>query len=320
MTEIATRNYNHGAPALPASVRTYVDNSRAESTRRAYRSDWNHFTAWAQLAGVTNLPATPEVVAAYLSSLADSGLKAATIARRLAAIRFAHKAAGAAVPTDAAVVSVTMGGIRRTIGTAQDCKAAAVTDDIRAMVATCPGTTIGKRNRALLLLGFAGGFRRSELVGLEVRDVEEVREGLRVTIRKSKTDQEGAGRVVGIPLGRKVATCPVRSLRAWLDVAGITEGPLLRSVDRHGNVLGPLHPSGADIARVIKAAALAAELDPERYAGHSLRAGLATSAAAAGASERAIMAQTGHKSERMVRRYIREGNLFKDNAAGRVGL
>ena len=214
-------------------------------------------------------------------------------------------------------------GIRRTHGTAQEGKAPALVDDVRAMV-TAMAPRRGRswrllelRDRALLLVGFAGAFRRSELVGLDVEDLAFSRAGVAVHLRRSKTDQEGQGRKIGIPRGQ-IDTCPMAALQAWLRASGIEAGPLFRGVTRHGHLQGRL--SGYAVALVVKRRAAAIGLNQERFAGHSLRAGLATSAAAAGASERAIMAQTGHRSVLMVRRYIRDGELFRDNAAAAVGL
>ncbi len=198
-------------------------------------------------------------------------------------------------------------------------KTAAVTADVKRMVDVCPSSLMGTRNRALLLVGFAGAFRRSELVSLDVEDAQFTQDGLVVTLRRSKTDQEGEGRKVGLPYGSHPTTCPVRSLRAWLEQAAITRGPIFRYVDRHGNV-GPNRLTDQVVALVVKRCAVTAGLEAARYAGHSLRAGLATAAAEADVSERAIMAQTGHKSLPMVRRYIRQGSLFKQNAAAQVGL
>lgn len=169
------------------------------------------------------------------------------------------------------------------------------------------------------MLGFAGAFRRSERVGLDVADLEFVQQGLIVTLKRSKTDQEAQGRKIGIPLGSNLDTCPVRAVEAWLEKSGIESGPLFRGMNRHGQ-LQPERLSDKAVVRTIKNAAEAAGLDPARYAGHSLRAGLATTAASAGASERSIMKQTGHKSVQMVRKYIREGSLFLENAADKVGL
>lgn len=183
------------------------------------------------------------------------------------------------------------------------------------MVYATDSGLIGTRDRALILLGFAGAFRRSELVGLDVDDCAFGKDGLTVTLRRSKTDQAGEGRRVGIPYGSNPDTCPVRNLQEWIARAGVSVGPLFRSITRHGCRL-----TGNDVARVVKKLALRAGLDPSKYAGHSLRAGHATSAAIAGASERSIMRQMGHRSVQMVRRYIREGNLFRENSAGKLGL
>ncbi len=257
-------------------------------------------------------------LALYLTDRAET-CKPATLGRRLVTIAQAHKTAGHDTPTTTPPVRAVWAGIRRVKGTAQEGKAAAVTDDVRTMVAGLPHTLRGHRDRALLLLGFAGAFRRSELVALAVADVEDTHAGLVVTLRKSKTDQAGAGRKVGIPYGTYVESCPVRAYRAWREASGIIQGPLFRSVDWRDTLsAGPLSDKG--VARIVKRRAKAAGLDPTKYSGHSLRAGLATAAAAAGKSERAIMAQTGHKSLPMVRRYIREGDLFRENAAANLGL
>jgi integrase len=217
------------------------------------------------------------------------------------------------------MVRNTLKGIRRTLGTAAAQKSPTLTDDIRAMVGATDACLIGARDRALILLGFAGAFRRSELVGLNIADCAFGKDGLTVTLRRSKTDQDGTGRKIGIPYGSNPETCPVRTIQAWLEVAGINSGPLFRSINRHGRVQsGRL--SDIDVARVVKKLAERAGLDPVKYAGHSLRAGHATSAAIAGASERSIMAQTGHRSVQMVRRYIRDGSLFRENSAGKLGL
>ncbi len=205
------------------------------------------------------------------------------------------------------------------MGTAPAQKAAALTDDIRAMVDATDAGLIGVRDRALILLGFAGAFRRSELVGLDVEDCAFGKDGLTVTLRRSKTDQEGAGRKIGIPYGSNPETCPVRTVQTWIETAAVRSGPLFRSINRHGQVQ-PGRLSGIDVARVVKKLAERAGLDAAKYAGHTLRAGHATSAAIAGASERSIMNQTGHRSVQMVRRYIRDGSLFRENSAGKLGL
>jgi integrase len=211
-------------------------------------------------------------------------------------------------------------GIGRLHGVAQTGVDPVCVDELRAMVSALDDSTpAGLRDRALLVLGFAGAFRRSELVALEVADLAFGVEGLTVTIRRSKVDQEGEGEGVGLPYGSHAATCPVRTVRRWLDAAGIVEGPVFRSVDRHGNV-GSQSMAGRSVALIVKRAAEGAGLDPARFSGHSLRAGLATSAAQAGKSERTIMRQGRWRSVTTARRYIRDADLYRDNAAAGIGL
>lgn len=307
------------APAMEAA-RNYVAHSKAQSTTKAYRSDWKHFQSWCRSHALPPLPAHPETVALYIADAAREGFKVSTISRRLAAISKAHQTAGHDSPAAMrhAAVSEVWRGIRRVEGIAPTQKTPATTDTLRAMLETLPDGLLGGRDRALLLLGFAGAFRRSELVGLRVSDLAFGAEGLVVTLRRAKTDQEGEGRRVGIPYGSNPATCPVRSVQGWLDRSGISEGPIFRSVDRHGRIGDRL--SDKAVALVVKRCADAAGLDARDFSGHSLRSGLATAAAIAGVSERAIMQQTGHRSTAMVRRYIRDGSLFRDNAAAKVGL
>lgn len=303
---------------LAEEAKKYAHFARAANTLRAYQNDWRDFRDWCLMRQLDALPAAPETVALYLADLAHDR-KASTLQRRISAISTAHQAARLESPTKDIVVRTVMAGIRRKIGVAQEGKTPTLTEDIRAMVAGLLRTHHGLQERALLLLGFAGAFRRSELVALDVADLQFTRAGLVIHLRRSKTDQEGQGRAVGIPHGSSPEVCPVRSLKAWLKVASITSGPIFRGVD-NSDVVGADRLSDKAVARAVKRGALRAGLDPDLYAGHSLRAGLATSAAAAGASERSIMNQTGHKSEKMVRRYIREANIFRENAAASAGL
>jgi site-specific recombinase XerD len=305
------------SPALE-QAREFARHSKAENTLRGYRADWRDFCGWCESHAVSPLPASPETVAAYIAECAGR-LKVGSIQRRLNAIAEAHKAAGLDSPTTAGIVRNTLKGIRRTIGTAAKPKAAALTDDIRTMVEAADDGTIGARDCALILLGFAGAFRRSELVALDIEDCAFGKDGLTVTLHRSKTDQDGAGRKIGIPYSSNPETCPVRTIQAWIETAALSEGALFRAINRHGQVqAGRL--SGIDVARIVKKLALRAGLDATAYAGHSLRAGHATAASIAGASERSIMKQTGHRSVQMVRRYIRDGSLFRENSAGKLGL
>lgn len=219
-------------------------------------------------------------------------------------------------PARSSLVTTSMQGIRRTLGTAQTQKAPLVTAELTRLVAACgqQSPLMAARNRALLLIGGSGGFRRSELVALDVADIVETKDGLELTLRRSKIDQEGAGAVVAVPYGSHPHTCPVRSLRAWLALSGISEGPIWREIDRQGN-LGDRRLHTDSVARIIKRTCALARLDPARYSGHSLRSGMATSAAAGGAPERAIMRQGRWTSRAMVNRYVRHRTVWQECAA-----
>lgn len=305
---------------LADEARAHIDNSKAANTRRAYKADWADFADWCKHHHCTPLPALPGTVALYLTACAK-GLKPSTIQRRMASISEAHRAAGyLESPTKHAEVRAVWQGIRREKGVATEGKTPTLTADLRVMIEHLPkDRLLSARDRALLLIGFAGAMRRSELVGLDYGDVADTEEGLVVTIRRSKTDQYGSGRKIGLPFGSTPLTCPVRAYRAWITTASIEAGPLFRAVDRHGKVSGE-RLSDQTVARVVKRALKAAGRDAEKFAGHSLRAGLATQAAMNGATERSIQEQTGHKSLLILRRYIRDGNLFRENAAAKTGL
>jgi len=307
-------------PSLPRleQVREYIRASKAANTLRGYQSDWRHFCAWCERHTQCPLPASSEAVASYIAECAEH-LKVGSIQRRLNAIAEAHKATDTESPTHSPIVANTMKGIRRTKGTAPVQKAPTLIEDIRVMLDLTDVGLIGARDRALVLLGFAGAFRRSELVGFDTADCSFGKDGLTVTLQRSKTDQNGAGRKIGIPYGSNPETCPVRVLQTWIEQAAVTNGPLFRAINRHGQVQ-PGRLSGIDVARIVKKLAHRTGLDAAKYAGHSLRAGHATSAAIAGASERSIIKQTGHRSVQMVRRYIRDGSLFRENSAGKLGL
>ena len=296
-------------PALSPQVSAYLRASLSSNSRKAYRSDLDHFIAWGG-----EIPASPEMVAAYLATYAECHA-IATLARRLVSIGKAHTAQGLNSPTDSELVRATLRGIRRTYGSAQRQVAPAIKEDLLAMVAGLGGIK-GIRDKALLLVGFAGAFRRSELVSLTVADMEHAQQGLLIRIRRSKTDQEGLGRSVAIPFARG-AVCPVHALQEWLTASGISEGAIFRGINRHGHISDTTLAPQA-VALVVKERAKAVGLDPAKYAGHSLRSGLVTSAAQLGVSSWKIRAQTGHKSDSMLARYIRNANVFVDNAAGAI--
>lgn len=303
---------------LPAEaaqlVRTYQRASKATATVRAYQADARTFTAWCERYGFRSLPASPEAVAAFIVAEAEEGRAASTLGRRLAAIRYAHKLAGQPDPTDDEGVRAAMKGARRKVGVAPKQKAAATADILMSVLMHVPaGTLTGKRDRALLALGFAGAFRRSELVALDVADLREDPDGLRVMVRRSKVDQEGRGFEKAIPHGRVIR--PVALVREWLDAAGITEGPVFRPVSRSGNVRrGGARLTTQTVADIVKRYTAAAGLDAETFGAHSLRAGYITSAAERGADLARIMDQSGHRDPRTVVGYIRRANAFKDHS------
>ena len=290
------------------AISELIDHSIADSTRTAYESDLRHFAAW----GGT-LPATPVLIASYVAAHAGV-LAVATITRRVATLSKAHQVLAGENPCQSALVKATLRGLRRKIGTAQKQAKPLLKEELFAILDPLGDSMKDVRDRALLLLGFAGGFRRSEVVRLDVADIEQVRQGIIITLRHSKTDQEGAGRKIGIPHGR-TRHCPVAALTGWLNRAGNTHGAVFCPVNRHGH-LQPVRLSGDAVSEVIRERLVAAGIDAEGYSGHSLRAGFATSAAQAGVSTLKIRAQTGHASDAMLSRYVRDGELFVGSAAG----
>ena len=298
---------------LAARAAGLAEAARSPHTRRAYARAWSGFERWAGARGLAALPATPETLALYLTDRV-SAVSVATIEQELAAIVDAHRAADVACPTDSRDLQLVWKGIRRTYGQPAIGKAPLGVLDLARMVAAVGDGPSGIRDRALLLLGFAGALRRSELVAVDVEDLVPNPDGYALQIRRSKTDAEGAGQKIGIPNGRRIETCPVRAVRAWLALAGIQRGAVFRPVTRHGTI-GSERLHDRAVAEVLKRAARAIGLDVRAFSGHSLRAGLATEAVRAGVSERAIMAQTRHKSVVAFRGYVRTGSLFLENPA-----
>jgi site-specific recombinase XerD len=292
-------------------VASYASAEKAPSTQRAYWSDFQAFGLWCQERDFALIPTTPEAVAAYLAFEADRGTKPSTIARRLAAIRYVHAIGRHPNPTADERVRAVLRGIRRTHGIAPRRVLPATADRLLAMAPRPDGSLSTLRDRALLLLGFAGAFRRSELVALDVADLVEVPEGLRVTIRRGKTDQEAVGAVIAIVRGE--VACPVEAVRGWLKAADITEGPVFRSIRRGGHVQdGRL--SDRTVADLVKTYAEQAGMDPTLFSGHSLRAGFLTSAAKGGASVFKLMASSRHRAIETLATYVRDSQLFENHA------
>lgn len=296
------------AAHLPSTdIRHYLENALSNNTRRAYRTDLEHYMAWGMV-----IPSPPDMVASYLTANAST-LSIATLQRRLVSIAKAHTMRGLIDPTKSELVKLTLRGIRRIHGKPQAQVAALLRDDLILMLSCVPDTVKGKRDRALLLLGFCGALRRSELAAVRVEDFEFTTQGIILTIPRSKTDQTGQGRKIGVPKGRG-RICPVQSVDDWCLHMGAGTGAAFRSITKGGAISNTALSSRA-IADIIKHYAAQAGLDADRYSGHSLRSGLATSAAQQGISSWSIRKQTGHKSEAMLARYIRDGSLFTDNAA-----
>lgn len=319
---------------LARRAEAYFRNSRAANTLKAYRYDLEHFATWCKVdaGGLSPFPASPRTVSFYLTDLAgrggtdEGGAKASTLQRRMAAIAQLHQEADLEDPTKTKAVRNTYRGIVREIGIYQEGKAPMVGPTVRRVLRHFEHDNgpAAVRDRAILLVGLAGGYRTNELAALAVEDVEiSDLEGAVILLRRSKTDQAGGGFFKGIKPGEHAETCPVTHLRLWMDVLSANsraeQGPLFCAVGRYGN----LRAGGItreSVTRMVARRAEEAGLEPGRYSGHSLRAGHVTAAAASGASDKSIMDQTGHKSLATLNRYKRRTNLFEDNSSSYLGL
>ena len=333
--EVEEREVLANLASVSKIAQDYAKNSRSQNTVKSYSSDWKDFDFWCRSRKLRSIPADSQAVACYLADRASQSfinhqgirqnpLKTSTLARRLSAISQAHQIAGITFNRKHPSIQETWKGIKNTHGTSQKGKEPILIEDLRKMVDTIQVEDDGKerligfRDKALLLLGFAGAFRRSELVSLQVEDLKLVRDGYVVKLKRSKTDQQGEGREVAIPYGSNPSTCPVRALQDWVNVGKLQEGPIFIPINRHGQKSAEAMTSHA-VAVIIKKYAFNKEMAAE-VSGHSLRAGFATTAALAGVQEYAIMKQTGHKRSDTLKKYIRARDLWKDNAAAKVGL
>lgn len=292
----------------PADIRYYLENALSENTRRAYKNDMEHFAQWGGA-----VPASPDTIASYITTHATT-LSIATLQRRLISISKAHTMQGYTDPVKSDLVKLTLRGIKRLHGKPQSQVSAILKEDLTVMLSHVPDTVKGKRDKALLLLGFCGALRRSELVAVKIADMEFTSQGIILTIPKSKTDQVGIGRKIGIPKGRG-RICPVQAVSDWSLLHSSANNDALFKSIKKGGIISEAALSDRAVADIIKYYAGKAGLDAERYSGHSLRSGLATSAAQHGISSWKIKAQTGHRSDAMLSRYIRTGDLFNNNAA-----
>lgn len=296
----------------------YALHSKSDNTIRAYQSDWKHFTLWCESNGFNPLPASGQVLALYLTAFAHI-LKVATLSRHLCSIGEAHRTAKLASPTESTEAKLVWQGIRREIGVKQTAKSPILTDDLRRAFASFRQDLKGRRDHALLLLGFATACRRSEIVALDVSDLQFVPEGIMLTIRHSKTDQESQGQLKAVPFGSSPELCPVRATQDWLSLSGISEGALFRTIGK-GNRLLSTRLSDKAVSLIVKDLIEKQGGNSEGYSGHSLRSGFITQSSKNGASDYEIMAQSGHKSRAMISRYVRSVSIWQNNSVTRLGL
>lgn len=298
---------------LDVEADQFASSARAEATRKAYRLDLRTFWGWCRSAGLEPFPADPNTIRRYVTHLGTTGHKVATIERKVAAISKAHRSRGLESPTRSGLVSEVLAGIRNRLGAPQKQAQPLDPGDILRVANSLPATLRGHRDRLILTLGFVIGARCDDLARVRVENIQDTTEGLLITLPRGKTDQAGQGRLVGIPYQSDPIGCPVRAVRAWLAASNLTNGPLIRAVDRYGN-LSAESMTARNISEAVTRMSADAGLKG-RYTGHSLRAGFCTTAARLGRSEHAIMAVTGHRSADTLRRYIRRGTVWQNNAS-----
>lgn len=319
ITSLKNQNVPQELKQYLVKAASLIAESKSLNTRKSYLSDWTAFDNWCKDNHTDSMPASVETVIAYLSYLFENDYKVSTIKRKLSTISFIHQAKQYDSPTLNKAVHDVLTGIKRIKKVTVNKKKPVSTGLLQEVFAKQKLDLRGFRDRALLLIGFAGAFRRSELVSLDVEDIQFTREGLRITLPYSKTDQEGKGYEKGITYGSNPETCPVRTLQDWLSRAEITSGPIFRPINRHDQI-STKRLTGHAVAGIVKKYIKGINFPSENYSGHSLRAGFVTEAASNDASIDAIMRQTGHRSVEMVREYIRKENLFKQNASAKLGL
>ena len=300
-----------------------LKNSKANNTIRAYKSDFKDFVLFCVQNGFKSLPSEPKIVSLYLTQLSTKDIKISTIKRRLVSIGVIHKLKGHYLDTKHPSIIENLMGIKRRKGVNQIGKKPLLINNLKKIINVIDEEQKGIikrfRDRSIILIGFSGGFRRSEIVGLDYDDLEFVKEGLKINIKRSKTDQFGEGSIKGLPFFDNSEYCPVVSIQNWIEISKISSGPLFRRFSKGSN-LTEKRLTDQTVALLIKNYLNLAGIDSRNYSGHSLRSGFATTAAEAGVEERSIMAMTGHKSSEMVRRYIKEANLFKNNALNKIKI
>jgi len=309
--------------ALQQETLLNLQSSKAINTVRAYKSDFNDFGLFCAQNGFKSLPSEPKIVALYLTYLSTKNAKMSTLKRRLVSIGVIHKLKGHYLDTKHPSIIENIMGIKRRKGSIQNGKKPLLISSLKIIINVIDQQNKEKikilRDRSIILIGFSGGFRRNEIVSLNYDDLDFVPEGLKIKIKRSKTDQFGEGSIKALPYFDNSQYCPVVSLKNWIDIARINSGSLFRRFSK-GSRLTEKRLTDQTVALLIKEYLQLAGIDNKNYSGHSLRSGFATSAAESGAEERSIMAMTGHKSSEMVRRYIKEANLFKNNALNKIKI
>ena len=309
--------------ALHEETLNNLKSSKASNTIRAYRSDFKDFGAFCLRNGFKSLPTEPKIVSLYLTHLSIKDAKISTLKRRLVSIGMIHKLKGHYLDTKHPIIIENLMGIRRKKGNYQRGKKPILINQLKAIINVIDKEKVEEikkaRDKTIILIGFAGGFRRAELVGINYEDLEFVPEGVKIIIKRSKTDQFGEGMIKGLPYFSNKTYCPVLHLKKWLELSNIKSGAVFRKFNK-GFSLNDNRLTDQTVALLLKSYLFAAGIENKNYSGHSLRSGFATASAESGADERSIMAMTGHKSTEMVRRYIKEANLFKNNALNKLKI
>ena len=309
--------------ALHQETLLNLKSSKAKNTIRAYKSDFNDFELFCSKNAFKSLPSETNIVSLYLTHLSKKNIKISTIKRRLVSIGVIHKLKGYYLDTKHPSIVENIMGIKRRKGSAQIGKKPLIISNLKQIINVIDDLKIDEikklRDRSIILIGFSGGFRRNEIISLDFEDLDFVEEGVKITLKKSKTDQFGEGSLKGLPYFNNPKYCPVLSIKNWLRVTKINSGAIFRRFSK-GSKLLDKRLTDQSVALIIKYYLELAGIDNKNYSGHSLRSGFATSAAESGADERSIMAMTGHKSTEMVRRYIKEANLFKNNALSKIKI
>ena len=307
--------------ALKEETLLNLKNSKAQNTVRAYKSDFKNFELFCIQNNFKAIPTEPKIISLYLTKLSSNNVKISTIKRRLVSIGLIHKLKGHYLDTKHPSIVENLMGIKRRKGVNQKGKKPLLINDLKSIIEVIDSNNMSDiikfRDRTIILIGFSGGFRRNEIVSLDFEDLNFVNEGLKINLKRSKTDQFGIGTVKALPYFEKSKYCPVKSIKRWIEISNVNSGPLFRRFTK-GSVLSKNRLSDQTVSILIKKYLRIAGVDSKDYSGHSLRSGFATTAAESGAEERSIMNMTGHKSTEMVRRYIREANLFKNNALNKI--